>query len=248
MPSIMSGSYHSRRVDALWHDLSLAYERHIEATGKEMHFLILLSFLGSFGFIRTSAHMIRAQVSWWPGNVETKGGTHIHHMFWGILLLMTMGYLGLATDMGSPWLELTGIAFGIGLGLTLDEFALWLNLQDVYWSEKGRQSIDAVIVATLMLVVALIGLQFWIDVREAVLLAIGIGGQRFVGAESLPWLLGFQLVGIAAAVVCWLKGKRLFAIVGAFVPIVGLYGALTKPRDDSWWTRRGKPSPAHSSA
>ena len=133
----MCGSYHSCAVDALWHDLSLAYERHIEATGKEMHFLILLSFLGSFGFIRTSAHMIRAQVSWWPGNVETKGGTHIHHMFWGILLLMTMGYLGLATDMGSPWLELTGIAFGIGLGLTLDEFALWLNLQDVYWSREG---------------------------------------------------------------------------------------------------------------
>jgi hypothetical protein len=248
MPSIMSGSYHSSRVDALWHDLSLAYERHIEAAGKEMHFLILLSFLASFGFIRTSAHMIRAQVSWWPGNVETKGGTHIHHLVWGILLIMTMGYLGLATDMPSPWVEFTGIAFGIGMGLTLDEFALWLNLQDVYWSEKGRQSIDAVIVATLMLVVALLGLQFWIDVREAILLAIGIGGRRFVGAESLPWLLGFQLIGIAAAVVCWLKGKRLFAIVGAFVPIIGLYGAITKPRDDSWWTRRRKPSPAHSSA
>ena len=235
-------------VDALWHDLSFAYERHIEAAGKEMHFLILLSFLGSFGFIRTSAHMIRAQVSWWPGNVETKGGTHIHHMFWGILLLMTMGYLGLSTDMGSPWLELSGIAFGIGLGLTLDEFALWLNLQDVYWSEKGRQSIDAVIVATLMLVVALIGLQFWIDAREAFLLAIGIGGKRFVGSESLPWLLSYQLIGIAAAIVCWLKGKRLFAIVGAFVPIVGIYGAVRRPREDSWWTRRRKASPAHSSA
>ena len=213
-----------------------------------MHFLILLSFLASFGFIRTSAHMIKAQVSWWPGNVETKGGTHIHHMVWGILLLMTMGYLGLATDMGSPWRELTGIAFGIGLGLALDEFALWLNLQDVYWSEKGRQSIDAVIVATLMLVVALIGLQFWIDMREAFLLAIGIGGKRFIGAESLPWLLSFQLIGIAAAIVCWLKGKRLFAIVGAFVPIIAIFGAVTKPREDSWWTRRREASPAHSSA
>jgi hypothetical protein len=105
-----------------------------------------------------------------------------------------------------------------------------------------------VIVATLMLVVALLGLQFWIDVREAVLLAIGIGGRRFVGTESLPWLLSYQLIGIAAAIVCWLKGKRLFAIVGAFVPIVGVFGAVTKPREDSWWTRRRKPSPAHSSA
>jgi hypothetical protein len=247
MPSIMRGSYHSRQVDALWHDLSLAYERHIEATGKEIHFLILLSFLGSFGFIRTSAHMIRNQVSWWPGNVETKGGTHIHHMVWGILLLMTMGYLGLAVHPESPWLEFIAIAFGIGMGLTLDEFALWLNLQDVYWSQKGRQSIDAVIVAATLLVIAVLGLQFWIDVREAMLLAFGIGGERFVRDESLPWLIGFQLIGVAAAGVCLYKGKRMFAIVGVFVPLVALYGALTKARPNSRWTRRRK-SPAHSSA
>jgi hypothetical protein len=248
MPSIMSASYHPREVDALWNDLSLAYERHIEATGKEMHFLILLAFLGSFGFIRTSAHMIKAQVSWWPGNVETKGGTHIHHMFWGILLLMTMGYLGLATDLGSPWLELTGIAFGIGMGLTLDEFALWLNLKDVYWTEKGRQSIDAVIVATLMLVLTLLGLQFWIDMREAFLLAVGIGGRRFVGTESLPWLVSFQLFGWACAAVCFYKGKNMFGIVGLFVPIVALAGAVMEARPGSRWARRRERPPAHSSA
>ncbi len=235
-------------MDALWHDLSLAYERHIEAAGKEMHFLILLAFLASFGFIRTSAHMIRAQVSWWPGNVETKSGTHIHHMVWGILLLMTMGYLGLATDIGSPWLELTGIAFGIGMGLTLDEFALWLNLSDVYWTEKGRQSIDAVIVATLMLVIALLGLQFWIDVREAFLLAVGIGGRRFTGTESLPWLVSFQLIGWAAAAVCFYKGKNMFGIVGLFVPIVALAGAVMKARPGSRWARRRDQSRAHSNA
>jgi hypothetical protein len=235
-------------MERLWDDITRAYDRHIQAPGKETHFLILIAFVLSFSFIRGSAHMIKAQVSWWPGNVETKSGTHVHHLVWGILLLLSMGYLGISTDLESPWFEFVAIAFGIGMGLTLDEFALWLNLQDVYWADKGRQSIDAVIVATLMLVVAVIGLQFWIDVREAVLLAIGIGGRRFVGAESLPWLLGFQLIGIAAAVVCWLKGKRLFAIVGAFVPIIGLYGALTKSREDSWWRRRRKPSPAHSSA
>ncbi len=111
-----------------------------------MHFLILAAFLLSFGFIRSSAHMIRAQVSWWPGNVEAKGGTHIHHMVWGILTLMVAGYLGLSLQPDSPWRELTAIAFGIGMGLTLDEFALWLNLEDVYWQQKGRQSIDAVVV------------------------------------------------------------------------------------------------------
>ena len=61
--------------------------------------------------------MIKAQVSWWPGNVETKGGTHIHHMFWGILLLMSMGYLGIAVDLGdtlvrSWWRSRSASAWG----------------------------------------------------------------------------------------------------------------------------------------
>jgi hypothetical protein len=156
-------------VEALFDDISRAYQHHIEAPGKEIHFLILVAFTLSFSFIRTSAHLIRAQVSWWPGNVETKGGTHVHHLVWGILLLMIMGYLGLALDLDSPWHELVAIGFGIGLGLTLDEFALWLHLEDVYWSEKGRQSIDAVVIAASVLSVAVIGLQFFLDVFDAVL-------------------------------------------------------------------------------
>ena len=130
-------------MERFFDDLERAYDSGIQAPGKELHFLVLLAFIISFGFIRTSAHLIKAQVSWWPGNVETKSGTHIHHMVWGILLLMSMGYLGIAVVGGSPWEELVAIGFGIGLGLTLDEFALWLNLEDVYWAPKGRQSIDA---------------------------------------------------------------------------------------------------------
>jgi hypothetical protein len=125
---------------------------------------VLAAFLCSFGFIRTSAHMIRAEVSWWPGNVETKGGTHIHHLVWGILLLIATGYVGVAVAPDSPWREFTAVGFGIGLGLTLDEFALWLNLKDVYWEEQGRQSIDAVIVTAALVTIAVLGLSFWIDV------------------------------------------------------------------------------------
>jgi hypothetical protein len=199
-------------VEQFFDDLSRAYQAHIEAAGKEIHFLILAAFTISFGFIRTSAHLIRAQVSWWPGNVETKGGTHIHHLVWGILLLMIMGYLGLAVDMGSPWLELTAIAFGVGIGLTLDEFALWLNLEDVYWSEKGRQSIDAVIIAASLLGLSLLGLQFWIDVYEA----------------FLPW----QALGVVLATVCLLRRRWLTGIVGLFIPLVAVIGvaSLASPR------------------
>ncbi|MDP9227424.1 MAG: hypothetical protein M3M99_00005, partial [Actinomycetota bacterium] len=67
------------------------YRDGIVETGREAQFLFFVAFLASFGFIRTSTHMIRAQVSWWPGNVETKGGTHIHHLVWGILLLLVSG-------------------------------------------------------------------------------------------------------------------------------------------------------------
>ena len=161
-------------MEQLWDDITRAYDHHIQVPGKETHFLILLAFICTFGFIRTSAHMIRAQVSWWPGNVETKGGTHIHHLVWGILLLLAAGYLGIAAGLSSPWLELVAIGFGIGIGLTLDEFALWLNLEDVYWEERGRQSIDAVVIVASLLGITLLGLGFWIDVADALLERVGI--------------------------------------------------------------------------
>jgi hypothetical protein len=235
--SITAASYDRGRVDKLLDDIGHAYERGIQAPGKEAHFLVLVAFLCSFGFIRTSAHMIRAQVSWWPGNVETKGGTHIHHLVWGILLILICGYVGIAVEPSSPWRQLVAVLFGIGMGLTLDEFALWLNLKDVYWSEKGRQSIDAVIVAVCVLTLTLLGLGFWIDVLQAVLVFAGVGGERLSDGESVAVLVPVQALGVCLAVVCFLKGKTSTAIVGAFVPLVALVGAVRRARPDSRWAR-----------
>jgi hypothetical protein len=208
-------------VERLWDDITAAYDEHVQVPGKELHFLILIAFVCSFGFIRGSAHMIRAQVSWWPGNVQTKSGTHVHHLVWGILLLLATGYVGLATDIESPWLELVAIGFGIGMGLTMDEFALWLNLEDVYWQEKGRQSIDAVVITTALLVIALLGLQFWIDVYDAVLVLLGLDrGNEWI---AIP----VQVAGAALAVVCFRRGRRLSGLFGLFVPLVALVGAVT---------------------
>ena len=112
--------------------------------------LILLgSMLLSFGFIRFSTRMIRAEVSWWPGNV-TPGGLHIHHLVFGIVLLMFSGFLSFVLQPASPWFEILAGLFGVGAGLTLDEFALWLHLEDVYWTEEGRSSVDAVIFAAII--------------------------------------------------------------------------------------------------
>jgi hypothetical protein len=225
-------------VADLWDKLERAYDSGIQVPGKETHFLILVAFLLSFGFIRTSAHMIRAQVSWWPGNVETKGGTHVHHMVWGILLLMVAGYLGLSLEPSSPWRELTAVAFGIGMGLTLDEFALWLNLEDVYWQQKGRQSIDAVVVTATLLAVTLIGLPFWIDVLQAFLTTAGIGGTRLSTTESTAILAPVQVAGVLLSIACLFKGKRFAAIVGIFVPLVALVGAVRLAHPDSRWAHR----------
>jgi hypothetical protein len=211
-------------MERFFDDIGRAYDRGIQAPGKELHFLVLVAFVLSFGFIRTSAHMIKAQVSWWPGNVETKGGTHVHHLVWGILLLLTMGYIGIAIEDQSPWAELVAAAFGVGMGLTLDEFALWLNLEDVYWKEKGRESIDAVVVTVALLVIALLGLQFWIDVYDAVLVLAGF--DRGNAVVAIP----IQLVGIALAVVCFRRGRKFVGLVGLFVPLVALVGALVPSR------------------
>src|SRR5207248_8918909 len=90
------------------------------------------------------------KVPWWPGSVVTEGGLHLHHLVWGIVLMLGCGFLGFVTDLGSPGRELLAAGFGVGAGFTLDEFALWIHLRDVYWAEEGRSSFTAVIVALVL--------------------------------------------------------------------------------------------------
>jgi hypothetical protein len=201
-----------------------AYRDAIADTGRETQFLFFASFLVSFGFIRTSAHMIRANVSWWPGNVDV-GGTHIHHLVWGILLLLICGYVGVAIHPGDPWRDVVAVGFGIGTGLTLDEFALWLNLKDVYWSKQGRHSIDAVIVAAAVSGVLLVGLRGWIDVTTDVANAV----QAVVG--------GIGLLGVTLALANAAKEKFGMAILSILIPVAGFIGAFRLAKPNSVWAK-----------
>ena len=90
----------------------------------------------------------------------TASGLHIHHLFWGILLLMTTGFIALATR-AEQWHLRVAIIFGVALALTLDEFALWLRLADVYWSPQGIESIKAAAVVTALLAVYAFGQPFF---------------------------------------------------------------------------------------
>ena len=69
------------------------FQREIVDTGRLASFLFFVALLGTFAFIRTSTWMIRKQVRWWPGNVSV-GGTHVHHLVWGICAMMIVGYIG----------------------------------------------------------------------------------------------------------------------------------------------------------
>jgi uncharacterized membrane protein YuzA (DUF378 family) len=200
------------------------YDRAIVDTGRQAEFLFFVAFLVTFGFIRTSAHLIRAQVNWWPGNVNV-GGTHIHHLVWGILLLMISGYVGVAVAPPSPWHEVCAVFFGIGMGLTLDEFALWLDLKDVYWGEEGRKSVDAVIVAATVTGIVLVGFTAWVDVATAVADVV----FAIVGAAGVVSIL-FAAVNLA-------KEKFATATIGLVIPPVGLVGALRLAKPRSLWAR-----------
>jgi hypothetical protein len=204
--------------------IASVYRDGIVDTGRESQFLFFAAFLVSFGFIRTSAHMIRAQVSWWPGNVSV-GGTHIHHLVWGILLLLVFGWVGVALHPDDPWREIAAVMFGIGTGLTLDEFALWLNLKDVYWSKQGRRSIDAVVVAAGFTGLLLVGFRGWIDagrdVEDAVFAIVGAYGA----------------VGVLFALVNVSKEKLGMAILALFVPLVGPVGAFRLGKPHSLWAK-----------
>src|ERR1700733_7886939 len=122
-------------------------------------FVLLASFLISFLFIRTSARLMRSpKVPWWPGSVTTEGGLHLHHLVWGIVLILFAGFVEFATAPISPWNEILAAMFGVGAGFTLDEFALWIYLRDVYWAEEGRSSFDAVVIATVLGLLIVLGL------------------------------------------------------------------------------------------
>ncbi|HET9410259.1 MAG TPA: hypothetical protein VFO75_00110 [Candidatus Dormibacteraeota bacterium] len=149
--------------------LARLYSFHFQDERRERLFLASLGFLVTFAIVRGITAMIRAGVG--PFHNVSAGGLHVHHLVWGILLLLLVGYVWLSEfGVGSSWVaSLTAVAFGVGAALTLDEFALWLNLQDVYWERQGRESIDAVVLFAALLSVGIWGGPFLREVARELL-------------------------------------------------------------------------------
>ena len=203
------------------------FHRTIVESGRLPLLCAFAAMLVAFLFIRLSVRMIRAQVKWWPGNVAS-GGVHIHHVVFGVVFMIIGGVGGIALPDRALWaLCVLSAIFGIGVALVLDEFALILHLEDVYWSTAGRTSVDAIFVAF-----AMVGLLL-------------IGGRPFeIGANSSPGV-GGVISSVVVAVfyvgltgITLLKGKIWTGLIGVFFPLLLIVGAIRVARPHSPWARR----------
>ena len=157
------------------HSLSGLYRHHFRDQRRERMFLSSVSFFLTFATVRGITHAIRAGLG--PFHNLMAGRTHVHHLVPGILLVELVGYLWLlqlatgdrASRLGSAT---TAILYGAGSALTLDEFALWLNLEDVYWAREGRESIDAIILFGALLSIGGWGGRFFHAVTRELLRAV----------------------------------------------------------------------------
>jgi hypothetical protein len=192
----------------------------LSTEGERAGLILLGAMLVSFLLIRVSTRLMRnPKVTWWPGSIETEGGLHVHHLVFGIVLMLFAGFL-MAIQLDSPWFELSAAAFGIGAGLTLDEYALWLHLEDVYWAEEGRRSVDAVIIAAIVGGLLLMGfLPFSTD-------------------EGAPTIIIGVLAALAVSAIAVLKGKIFLGVAGMLFPLLAVIAAIRLAKPDSLWARR----------
>lgn len=201
------------------------FAERILATGRLPLFCFFVGVVLGFVFIRVSVRLIRAQVRWWPGNV-TPGGMHIHHMVFGVAFMVAGGLGSLAVDddlLG--WRAAAAALFGVGTALVLDEFALILHLEDVYWSTQGRTSVDTLFVVVAVTALLLMGMHPF------------LGYQAEEDELAGAWRVLPLLVGLALATVTVLKGKIWTGLLGLFIPLFVLVGALRLARPTSPWAR-----------
>jgi hypothetical protein len=149
--------------------LSLAHvysEHFARDPRRERLFLASLGFFAGFGAARAITHAILHGVG--PFRNLSIGGRHLHHLVFGIGGLLGVGYLWLGLFGVSPnsksMSQATAVGYGVASAMTLDEFALWLNLQDVYWAKQGRQSIDAVAIFGGLLSIGIWGGPFFVGI------------------------------------------------------------------------------------
>ena len=145
--------------------LEAVYRQKFPETPRERLFWASLGFFVALAVVRTLTFLIHHDVG--PFHDIQMRGRHIHHLVWGILLLLLTGYgwllqAGTGARGSRTWAgRIMSMAYGVGAALTLDEFALWLNLRDVYWDREGRASLEALALFAAALAIAALGGPFF---------------------------------------------------------------------------------------
>ncbi|MFD8739914.1 hypothetical protein ACFV06_34080 [Streptomyces sp. NPDC059618] len=199
--------------------------RNIVEPGKLPLFLALASFVVTFVVTRVIVRMIRAGKGPF-GNVKA-GDLHIHHVVPGVVLTVIGGFGAVAGSRYGFWPCVSAVVFGIGTGLVLDEFALILHLDDVYWSEDGRKSVEVVVVTAALVGLMLSGFSpFGVN---------DVGNQE---AQDRASAIVTIVLNFFFALLTLSKGKTRMAIFGVIVPFIALIGAVRLAKPASPWARR----------
>jgi hypothetical protein len=199
------------------------YEHYVYGAGREPLFFVLLAFLFTFAAVRTYTRVGRLR-GWGSGSVQ---GVHLHHFVPGIVCSLAAATVIIAFRPGPGAMLVLSALFGVGAALTLDEFALILHLDDVYWTHEGRSSIEA----------ALMAFAF------GALFLLSTAPLKSDPSKDIPhWVIGGAVaIDLAFAVVAFLKGKAKLGAFGLFVPGLALLGAVRLAKPNSLWARRFYP-------
>ncbi|MGV9456019.1 hypothetical protein [Streptomyces sp. NPDC003635] len=200
-------------------------ERNIIEPGKLPLLLALSAFIVTFVVTRIVTRLIRAGKGPF-GNVEA-GGVHIHHVVPGVVLTIVGGFGAVATGGRGFGAGACAVVFGIGAGLVLDEFAMILHLDDVYWTEAGRRSVEVVVLTAALVGLVLVGfVPFGVN---------DLSQDEVQDRGTLAWTVATNFL---IALVALFKGKPLMAVFGVIIPVIALVGAIRLARPDSLWFRR----------
>ncbi|MFD6534050.1 hypothetical protein [Streptomyces sp. NPDC060184] len=197
----------------------------ITEPGKLPLLLALAAFVLTFAITRTITRMIRAGKG--PFRNITPGGVHVHHVVPGVVLSVLGGFGAVASGQHGVTAMVFAVVFGVGAGLVLDEFALILHLDDVYWTEQGRQSVEMVVLTTSLVLLALAGFS-----------PLGVDELTDEQENGRLGLVLTMVVNFLFVLIALFKGKARMAVVGALVPFVALIGALRLARPASPWAKR----------
>ena len=199
-------------------DFIPGYETSIYLKDREPAFVMLLSFIITFVVARGYTRL--ARIKGWGS--ASFGGVHTHHMVFGLVVGFSSGALMFAFTPEPGFFQLVLAAlFGMGASLVLDEFALIFHLEDVYWENEGRKSVDAVVLGFSL------GLLFLMQITPF--------GTNL--NESGWFLFAAIVINLPIVLIAAVKGKIYFAIIGVFIPVISLIGALRLAEPDSIWSR-----------